>query len=174
MPDRLQVETELKGLKSQLAKKKGRLESLKSERAELDDQIFETNTKITILQKKIDDLQLNNKSIKITDAALIQYLRINGVDIEALKDEMLSERQSDSIHQLKNCKIKGNGHTLVVKNKSVVAAHVDKKKPRTTSVRKHQKGKPVYDDLVAQQQIDEITGRSTASSQEFGELDKDC
>lgn len=81
----------------------------------------ELATALEQVDKAIHDLTGEEAEPVVSEHALLRYLeRVKGIDLDAVRDEILDGRRS-SIRQLGSCKFKtGDGLTIVVKDRVVV------------------------------------------------------
>ena len=110
----------LKGLKAQLDKKRGELESKKLQLSDLTDEILKEKQRIGNLIKTIGDLEC--KEIVISDHAMLRYLeRIYELDLEMVKGQILTNEALSIIEQFGgNGKYQLKDFTLVLKNNTIV------------------------------------------------------
>jgi len=109
-----------KGLQVRKTQLESELRDLRDQLKELDKKILYVNSSLSRISKEMNDL--NEQQPTISEHALLRYVeRIEGVDLEKIKREILSEANIKIISQLRSCKLPiGKKYTLVVRNKVVV------------------------------------------------------
>lgn len=116
---------ELKGLQTQLAKSLANKEILDTEVKLKQRELATLNEKIKGMQTRIDELTSDEKDPVVSEHAILRYLeRIKGMDISAIKEEILDEKTIANIKFIKcNGKIKRNDFNLVVKDNIIVSIY---------------------------------------------------
>lgn len=68
----------------------------------------------------------------VSDHALLRYLeRVKGVDVDALREEILGEGRREAVQKLLNCKLPiGGGAKLIVQHRVVVTVITSESDPR--------------------------------------------
>lgn len=68
----------------------------------------------------------------VSDHALLRYLeRVKGLDVEALREEMLGEGRREAVQKLQSCKLPiGGGAKLIVQQRVVVTVITKESDPR--------------------------------------------
>jgi hypothetical protein len=68
----------------------------------------------------------------VSDHALLRYIeRVKGVDVEALREEMLGEGRREAVQKLMSCKLPiGGGAKLIVQQRVVVTVITKEGDPR--------------------------------------------
>jgi hypothetical protein len=116
---------ELKGLQTQLAKSIANKEILQNDVKLKQKELAELTDKINGMQTRIAEITSDEKEPVISEHAILRYLeRIKGLDITAIKDEILDEKTIANIKFIKrNGKIKRDAFNLVVKDNIVVSIY---------------------------------------------------
>lgn len=112
---------ELKGYQSQLAKAKADAEVLKSAVSDAQRKYTLAVNQVKGLEDKIAALQESTVEPIVSEHAMLRWLeRVNGLNLEAVRNVILDDGTSALIKFTKNGRIKKDGHTLVIKNNTVV------------------------------------------------------
>lgn len=116
------VSNKLKSLNNQIKDLDIKLEVAKNQKQIYTSEINTLTQKKSRLQSEISKIQSENKSITISDHAIIRYIeRVIGVNIEDIKAHILTEDLETKIKTLGNGKYPmKDGGRVVVKNKNVV------------------------------------------------------
>jgi len=87
-----------------------------------------SDTTKSILDLKYRMSQMASASPKISEHALLRYLeRVKGMDIQAFKDEILTDKLKRIIQTLGDCKVPlGDGNTAIVRNYVIVTVTAKK------------------------------------------------
>lgn len=106
---------------------------LKTEKAELTDQLKAVRSKQNDIGKEINDVtiklkkvekalvDLATKDVVVTEHAILRYIQhVYGIDLEEIKEEILGDGRKAAIEFTKNGKFKIKDRTLVVKDSVVV------------------------------------------------------
>lgn len=114
---------ELKQLESCRDKLTVEVEHLLAQKKELDKNYCDKKKKLEQIKEEIKKLNVTSPEPIVSEHALIRYLeRVKGINMEAIKKEMLTERVVLAINQVGNCKISnGNGLKYVVKDHTIVS-----------------------------------------------------
>ena len=119
----VQTAQELKGLQTQLSKARAEESTLKTEAAALQRKHTQARQAVQSLEKRIEELSRTAPEPTVSEHALLRYLeRVKGVDLEALRQEILDNGTADAIAFAGNGRIKKGGTdiTLIVQNSVVV------------------------------------------------------
>lgn len=114
---------QIKGLQSQINKKKDTIKALQQECSAVKKQISEESQKLNTLKQKLTSLKRSNKAILITDHALVRFFeRVKGYDIEEIKKEILTESVQELIKKLGTSGEypTGNDFSIVLRDGNVV------------------------------------------------------
>ena len=108
---------ELKNLQTQITKSQTELDGAKQEREQVGQKVTSINNRLQSLQSQVDRLTRKKKNVVVSEHAILRYLeRVHGVDIEALKQEIMPDSIKDSIETVGSGRYPVNGtHTLLVK-----------------------------------------------------------
>lgn len=107
---------ELKNLQTQLTKAEAQLKGAKEEKSLANQKVSTVEGRVKSLKQKIDRLTKKNDKIVITEHAMLRYLeRVYGLDIAALKQEMMPDKTEETI------KTMGGGKFPVTPNGSSVS-----------------------------------------------------
>lgn len=119
----VRTDAELKGLRSRKVQLEAEIEQAGAELREANAAQAQRRERLAAILKQIADLEFVNRDVTITEHALLRYLeRARGIDLEAVKKEMLSPRVEAAIRNLGTCNIAtDNGVKLVVKGRAVVS-----------------------------------------------------
>lgn len=107
---------------------KDRLEYLKREQKDLDEEVRSLQKKLSKKSKEIEQVkaaieeeELRNRPISVTDHALIRYMeRVLGIDVEKIRNDMITEETKRVIYSVGSGKIPiGDGHRLWVKDRTI-------------------------------------------------------
>jgi len=125
----------LKSLQVNQTRLENEIKELKASITELNKKINEKNTQLSAVTKEIQDI--HSQHPVITEHALLRYVeRILQIDLEKVKQEILSDENVKIIDNLKSCKIPlRSKFKIVVKNKSIVTI-VDSSKDTTWTRKK--------------------------------------
>ncbi len=118
-----QTSDEIKALRRRIAEKRVELKSAEAESKEKADRVRDITTSLAELARSLQTLQEEIQDPVVTDHAVLRYLeREKGMDIDAIREEMLSERVVEMIRFTRTGKVSvGNGRRLVVKDMAVVS-----------------------------------------------------
>lgn len=112
---------ELKGLQGQLAKEAANCKNLKAELAVAQRKHHLSLAACKSLEARIVELQTEAPEPIVSEHAMLRYLeRIKGVDLTAIREEILGDGTAASISFAKTGRIKKAGMCLVVKDNVVV------------------------------------------------------
>lgn len=119
----VQTAQELKGLQTQLAKARAEESTLKTEAAALQRKHTQARHAVQALEKRIEELSRTAPEPTVSEHAMLRYLeRVKGVDMEAVRQEILGNGTAEAITFAGNGRIKKGGTdiTLIVQNSVVV------------------------------------------------------
>jgi TolA-binding protein len=112
----------LKGLRTQETRVRGQLDQLKQDQAKVSREITTLSEQLKNIQTEIESLK-SPEEILITEHAILRYLeRVKGIDIEAIKQEILPKNVRDQAMVLggSSGKYPTATHTVIVKTGVVV------------------------------------------------------
>lgn len=112
----------LKSLQTQEARVRAQLQELKQDQADISKKITTLHAHLQNIEKEIQGLKSPEK-ILIAEHAILRYLeRVKGIDIEAVKKEMIPESVLEQIRTLggSSGKYPTPTHTVIVKTGVVV------------------------------------------------------
>lgn len=111
---------ELKGLQVRLEKKKAELKLLKEDKEDLDSKYLTCKYDVDTLKKRVDEFSKETK-ITVSEHALLRYIeRVNGVDLNAIREKILTSSLVSSIKAMGNGKHPLDGCRAVVVNNTIV------------------------------------------------------
>lgn len=119
----VQTAQELKGLQTQLAKARAEEATLKTEAAALQRKHTHARQAVQALERRIEELSRTAPEPTVSEHAMLRYLeRVKGVDMEAVRQEILGNGTAEAITFAGNGRIKKGGTdiTLIVQNSVVV------------------------------------------------------
>jgi chromosome segregation ATPase len=112
---------QLKGLTSQLAEEEAALRVSRVAQRQANQKVSQTENRIRELKLSLEKLKTKGGSPIVSEHALLRYLeRVKGVDLEALKTEILTKKTIEMIEFARNCTVKGDSYSLVVKDGVVI------------------------------------------------------
>lgn len=98
-----------------------RMQGLRAEISALDEKISAEQRDLNAIDRQIVKLKEKNKAIMISEHAILRYLeRVKGVDIEAVKKEMMPEAVVKTIQALGPGEYPVGTHSVKVKDNTVV------------------------------------------------------
>ncbi|MEW6732137.1 MAG: hypothetical protein AB1489_12485 [Acidobacteriota bacterium] len=114
---------ELKQLESRRDKLTVEVEHLLEQKRELDRTYCDKKKKLEEINKEIQKLRTTSPEPIVSEHALLRYLeRVKGIDLHAIKREILTEQIVAAINQVGSCKISnGNGIKFVVKDRTIIS-----------------------------------------------------
>ena len=116
--------TELKGLKTQLAQATAKRDLLQQEVFHTQKEVHTLTTRIKSLNNRIKQLQEQDQEPIISEHAILRYLeRVKGIDIDALKQEIMDDKTAENIKFLKSGKIKRAEYDMVIQDNVVVSIY---------------------------------------------------
>lgn len=119
----------LKKLENEKKELQEELNFYKISHDEAEKNIKDRLNKITIIDKKIRELNIQKKfkDPEISLHALLRYIeRIHNIDIEKIKKNLLSQETKEFINNFINGKITENNLTFVFKNRKIVTIIYEK------------------------------------------------
>lgn len=123
MSARIEIDREVKGLRSQLSAKRGDLAAARANMASAQRVVAIMERDIQSMEARVKELEAPPPSgpIVVTEHAVIRYLeRAMGIDIDALRLDMVKGAEH-AIAFMGDGELKRpEGHSLVVKNRCVV------------------------------------------------------
>ncbi|MBC8737156.1 hypothetical protein F6X40_10085 [Paraburkholderia sp. UCT31] len=144
----LKAAHELKHLESRLQKLKVELSERDAARKEAQAAYASVHSKIQAVEQSIANLKATATKPVVTEHALLRYLeRVKGVDLQAIRDEILTSRTIQAIDTLQTCKLPfGEGMLLVVEKRAVTSVvpveDRHQAQARETAAAKHRGPKP--------------------------------
>lgn len=116
--------TELKGLQTQLAQATAKRELLQQEVFNTQKEVHTLTTRIKSLNNRIKQLKENEHEPVVSEHAILRYLeRVKGVDLDALKHEIMDDKTVENIKFLKSGKIKRAEYDMVIQDNVVVSIY---------------------------------------------------
>lgn len=114
---------ELKAIEQRLARKQAELGQATSEAAEQMRRRQELAQEADRLAAERERLLTCSEQPVVSEHAMLRYLeRVKGVDLNAVRTEILADGRAELIHKLQSCHLPiGNGLRLVVKHRQVVS-----------------------------------------------------
>lgn len=114
---------ELKQLESRRDKLTVEVEHLLKQKKELDQNYCDKKKKLEEIHKEIKKLRTTSPEPIVSEHALLRYLeRVKGIDMLAIKQEILTEKVVAAINQFGSCKIgNGSGLKYVVKDRTIIS-----------------------------------------------------
>lgn len=121
--DAKQINDEIKALRRRISERQTDLKAARADAEEKDQRVRDIEAGLAELSRRLQSLQENMRDPVVTDHGLLRYLeRVQGLDVEAARAEMLSERAVEAIRFTRTGKVPiGNGRRLVVKDMAVVS-----------------------------------------------------
>lgn len=114
-------QVELKGLQTRLTTLDEEIKLAKQVSKEATEKVKQLESKRHSVFNQIQSLKNSSEEIVVSEHAILRYLEhVKGVNIEAIKKEMLPDKSVETINKLSSCKIHAEDHKLVVKNRTVV------------------------------------------------------
>jgi len=112
---------DLKGLLGQLAKERAYSDTLRQELSIAQKKFNQSQTLVKTLEDKIRELKTEAPTPIISEHALLRYMeRVQGVNFDVIKAELLGDGTAGAISFAKTGKIKKNGMTLICRDNVVV------------------------------------------------------
>lgn len=110
----------LKGLKTQAKNKLAELELIKIRKKSIEKEYNTKRKEITQLNRKIENI-VKNSDVTVSEHAILRYLeRIEGINIEEIKEKILTEQIKDLVKQLGGSgKYPNSNFQVVMKNFTV-------------------------------------------------------
>lgn len=119
----IESDREVKGLRSQIAAKRGDLAAANVAAASAQRQASNLGRDILAIEARIKELEqpVEAGPIIVTEHALLRYLeRVYGIDLDGVRGEIIAGAES-TIRFMRDGQIqRPEGHTLVIKNMTVV------------------------------------------------------
>lgn len=113
-------QVELKGLQVHLTRLLAERDEANRQAREALKEANACQTKIDVIERQIRKIQEETKDPIVSEHALLRYVeRVLGIDLEAIKRSILSEKVRGYIKQLPSGKFPGDGFRVVVKNRTV-------------------------------------------------------
>lgn len=130
---------ELKNLQTQVTKTEAELRIVRDEEKqalakvkEINDKVSRMHRRLENLRKQIKVLKANAKEVVVSEHALLRYLeRIKGVDLDAIRREMIPERTAEAIKKIRSGTFTTSSCTLKVRD-GVVNTVLEIKAPAPT------------------------------------------
>lgn len=117
----MQDATELKGLQTQLTKKKTELDQAYTEQKEITAKINSLRTDVAKIEGNIQKVMERSKDIIVSEHAIIRYLeRVRGFDMEDVRREMIMPSIEPQIKTFRSGTFPGPRCKLRVKNNVVM------------------------------------------------------
>lgn len=112
-------------LQTKLSHLKNKLETLFSQKNDIQKDITSTSLEVDKTEKEIKTLMSQPKSVVVTDHAVIRYIeRVYKLNLEDLKQEILTDDVLEAIEKFNSGKFPvtrlGRNITLVARNKTIV------------------------------------------------------
>lgn len=112
---------ELKGLQVQLTQAEALVNTSSLETKACQKRETDARALVKTLQARIREIEASNAEPIISEHAILRYLeRVKGLDIEALKQEIMDEQASKHIKFAKNGALKRANYKLIFKNNVIV------------------------------------------------------
>jgi hypothetical protein len=112
---------ELKGYQSQLAKAQADAQVAAAALSAAQREHSLAQNKAKQLEAKIKELQESSVEPIVSEHAMLRWLeRVNGLSLDQVRAVILGDGTADMIKFMKSGKISKDGHTLIVKNNTVV------------------------------------------------------
>lgn len=125
---------ELKGLQSQRTKFEEQLKLLKQERESLDNKIGDADRQLKEIFRRITQLQEKAKVPIVTEHAILRYLeRAMGIDIDKIKQQILTKELLEMIDKFNTGVFTIDGIKYKVQNRAVVTILDKDMKPKYTN-----------------------------------------
>ncbi len=125
---------ELKAIEQRLERKRAELSAAAADAAEQLRRRHAIEQEAAALAEQRERLLANSEVPVVSEHALLRYLeRVKGIDLDAVRSEILAEGRAELIHKLQTCSLPlGPGLRLVVRNRQVVSVvpHAARKKRR--------------------------------------------
>jgi ABC-type lipoprotein release transport system permease subunit len=112
---------ELKGLQVQLKQAEALVSTSEIETKSCQKREAEARRQLKSLQERVKQLEANNAEPIVSEHAILRYLeRVKGIDVEAIKQEILDENASKHIKFAKNGTLKRAAYSLIFRNNVIV------------------------------------------------------
>lgn len=112
---------ELKALQSQITQLDAEVSGLQSQFNTLKSDLDRKRSKLKGLKQKLNDALKGNETPIVSEHAILRYLeRVKGIDIEAVRNEIMDERTETMVKFASSGRIKKDTHVLVVKNNVII------------------------------------------------------
>lgn len=120
----LRRQEDLKHLQSRKAKIEIQLKELKREARETQEAVANHKLKLQGINRQIEDIEKNSRELVVSEHALLRYLeRVKGIDLDSIRQEMLSDKTQTMYRALGPgmYPIEGAGAKMVIKGTTVVS-----------------------------------------------------
>lgn len=125
---------ELKAVEQRLERKRAELSQTEAEVADHLRRRQALEQEAAALREQRERLLANSEAPVVSEHAMLRYLeRVKGIDLEAVRAEILGDGRAELIHKLQTCNLPlGGGLRLLVRNRQVVSVvpHGSRKKRR--------------------------------------------